>query len=413
MTVWELFRTYLAAPKVPWLRPPPTGSPVARHPFAFLVHPRADVRLDLQRAWAPLSVVPERVLTRAMKFPLPPMYMGGTTYADDPGREAGCVMMLPIGAEQMLTFDRTFVVERIKVALGALAARGVRTATLGALTSPVSRGGRLVAGRPDISVTTGNAFTAAVTMQAIERLLPWTPSSDPHVAIVGATGSVGSCVVRLLAERQTVSRMTLVARTKTDTERLAAEVGGRGLEVETGQTLDAAREADLVVLLTSAPRTILGSEHLKEGAVVLDDTQPRNTSPDLLRERPDVTVVDGGVVRMTDDVDIRADVGLPPGAAYACMAEAMLLGLEGHEGDFSLGSPTTEQARYTLELAYKHRRFGFDLADPFSFCRSMGVSWDAPRPAVRLDVVPQPLEPAEKPVRSRRFVRQAARAFSR
>jgi len=384
---------------------------VPRHPFAFLVHPRADVRLDLQRAWAPLGAIPERWLTRAAALPLPLIPMGSVHYADAPGVAAGWVMLLPIGAEQMLSFERKYVVSRIEQALGALAQRGVRTATLGALTSSVSRGGRMVAGRDDIRVTNGNAFTAAVTMQAIERMLPWAPSSDPHVAIIGATGSVGACVVRLLAERGSVSQMTLVARTKTDIERLAAEVARPGLTVHTGQTLDAAREADLVVLLTAAPRALLGSEHLKEGALVLDDTQPRNTSPDLLRERPDVLVVDGGVVRLKG-VDLRADVGLPPGATYACMAESMLLGLEGYDADFALGVPTVEQAKVTLELAQKYRRFGFDLADPFSFCEPLGISWEAPRTGARLPQAPRPVEPEQAP-RRRRFGVRAASAYRR
>lgn len=52
----------------------------------------------------------------------------------------------------------------------------------------------------------------------------------------------------------------------------------------------------LVVLLTSATDALLRSEHLGEGTVVVDDTQPRNTSPDLPRRRPDVLVLDGGIV---------------------------------------------------------------------------------------------------------------------
>src|SRR3712207_9274542 len=57
-----------------------------------------------------------------------------------------------------------------------------------------------------------------------------------------------------------------------------------------------AREAAVVVLLTSSTDNLLWAEHLRQGAVVMDCTQPRNTSPGLPADRPDVTVLDGGVV---------------------------------------------------------------------------------------------------------------------
>lgn len=345
-----------------------------RHPFAFVVHPRADVRQDLQRVWKPLGRIPHRALDRAMRLPVPPLPMGTVSFSDDPRTTAGRVLMLPIGARLMLASDRAWTVGRLKGALDTAARQGARTVGLGALTAPVSGGGHLVAGRPDIGVTNGNAYTAVMTVQGIERLLPQCPSTDPHVAVVGATGSVGSCVVRLLAERSAVSRMTLVARTRPKLDRLQADAARPGLDVDVSTSLASAREADLVVLMTSAADALLGSEHLKEGAVVLDDTQPRNTQPTLATDRPDVSVIDGGVVAVPG-ADIRADIGLPQGTTYACMAETMLLALDGHEGDFSVGRPTVEQARYMMELASAHRRFGFHLAPPHSFGRPLGTGW--------------------------------------
>ena len=45
-----------------------------------------------------------------------------------------------------------------------------------------------------------------------------------------------------------------------------------------------------------------------------DDTQPRNTDPRLAVERPDVTVIDGGVAAIPG-IDLRGDIGLPRGLA--------------------------------------------------------------------------------------------------
>ena len=361
-----------------------------RHPFAFVVHPRADVRKDLRRVWKPLGRLPRRALDRAMRLPVPALPMGDVTFTDAPGTTAGRVLMVPIGAALMLSADRAFVLRQIGRALDAAARRGARTVGLGALTAPVSGGGRRVAGRPDVGVTNGNAYTAVMTVQGIERLLPRCPTTDPHVAVVGATGSVGSCVTRLLAGRGVVSRMTLVARTPATLDRLAAEVGRPGLDVAVSTSLSSAREADLVVLMTSAPDAILGSEHLKPGAVVLDDTQPRNTRPSLATDRPDVTVVDGGVVAVPG-ADIRADIGLPPRTTYACMAETMLLALDGHEGDFSVGRPTVEHADHIEALAGSYGHLGFHLAPPHSFGRPLGAGWEAAPADVAVRPAPVPL----------------------
>ena len=102
---------------------------------------------------------------------------------------------------------------------------GASVVGLGALTTPASGAGRLLRDRPGITITTGNAFTAHLTVEAVRRLLPAAPGG--HVAIVGASGSVGSCVVRLLADEPVVADLTLVARGAARLAALADEVSAR------------------------------------------------------------------------------------------------------------------------------------------------------------------------------------------
>ena len=123
------------------------------------------------------------------------------------------------------------------------------------------------------------------------------------------------------------------------------------------------RRADLVVLLTSSSDSLLESEHLKSGAVVLDDTVPRNTDPALLITRPDVLIVDGGARRcQRHHAFAAAAIGLPRGLAYACLAETMLLALDEHEGHFAIGAATVDQAERMVALADRWRELGFTLA---------------------------------------------------
>jgi len=46
-------------------------------------------------------------------------------------------------------------------------------------------------------------------------------------------------------------------------------------------------------------------------------------------ERPDVLVVEGGMVEVPGRVDLGWNFGLPVGTAFACVCEPLLLGLEG------------------------------------------------------------------------------------
>jgi len=339
-----------------------------RSKFAFLMHPRNTVRSDMGLLLgAPFALVPDRVYLEAFRrFPVKPVLTGRMTYRDTPAETTGLIYTVPFTPDQLLGLPRQKVRARINLALDMARDAGATVIGLGALTAPVCNGGKALVERDDIGITNGNAYTAAMTLQGIERLLLRLPS-DPLVAFVGASGSVGSCLSKLYA-RKHGGRVLLVARNRGRLEKLAGEIARDDLEVTVSTEMDDVREADLIVLLTSATEALLRSEHLKHGAVVLDDTVPRNTDIRLLAERPDVTIVDGGLVEIPG-VDLKGTIGLPPNLAYACLAETMLLALEGHTGHFAIGNASVDQALRMLELAEKHREHGFNLAPFRSFGR--------------------------------------------
>ena len=336
--------------------------------FAFLIHPRSQVSSDITKLFnfAPLRLIPDGTYEAAMKrLPIPPLVTGQLRRSDAPNETAGWLVTVPLGARQLLELPRRFVQDKVAQAVDKAAELGAEIVGLGALTAPATLGGKTLEARQDVGITNGNAFTAAMTWMGIQRLLSRLPS-DPHIAVVGATGSVGSCLIELLAKRPLSSQLTLVARHQGRLEALAKKVCRDGLEVNVSTDMTSVREADLVVLLTSSSEALLGSEHLKDGAVVLDDTQPRNTDSHLQTQRPDVLIVDGGLVE-APGIIMRGRVGLPKNMLYACLAETILLGLEGHSGHFGIGAPKLEQAEYMLTVARKHAKLGFHLAPLHSF----------------------------------------------
>ncbi|MXV20867.1 semialdehyde dehydrogenase [Deinococcus xianganensis] len=329
--------------------------------FGFLLHPRTQIASDMGQLFgAPFGWVPDQAYNWALsKMPVPPLVTGRIRFDHSEPTPEGLLVTVPLSAPLLLGMNRRDVQHRVEDAVDKARDLGAGLVGLGGLTAPVTVGGKAFLHRTDIGITNGNAFTAAMTYLAIERLLPHLPIY-PVIALVGATGSVGACVTQMVAERH-LGQLLLVARNEERLELLRAPLQSKHVRISTDM-LDV-RQADLIILMTSAADALLHSEHLKEGAIVLDDTQPRNTSPALVQTRPDVQVVDGGLVEIPS-MRLKGTIGLKRGLAYACLAETMLLALDGHRGHFSLGHPRVDQAEYMLHLADRHAHLGFHLA-PF------------------------------------------------
>ena len=116
----------------------------------------------------------------------------------------------------------------------------------------------------------------------------------------------------------------------------------------------------MVIAVTSAVDFIIDPADLKSGAVVCDVARPRNVSRNVSALRNDVLVIEGGVIRVPGNADFHFNFGFPPHTCFACMAETMILALEGRYENFTLGRNLDPVQIDTIsELAKKH---GFALA---------------------------------------------------
>ncbi len=158
-------------------------------------------------------------------------------------------------------------------------------------------------------------------------------------------------------------RVILVGRDLERTQSIADEMANATATTDVGRI----KEADAVVTVTSSETEVVLPEHLKPGAIVCDVARPRDVSIRVAKERPDVLVIEGGVVRVPGDVTFGFDFGFPEKTAYACMSETMMLALEGDPKlfSFTLGKDVSvEQVDRVNALADKH---GFELAGFRSF----------------------------------------------
>jgi predicted amino acid dehydrogenase len=148
----------------------------------------------------------------------------------------------------------------------------------------------------DMVVTTGHPFTVAIMNSYVKRIVELHPKKLPLIAVVGAAGSTGSCLLNkmaadglnnfLLVDRVKVTGVVTIDDLLADMRKLKPD-----LKATSTTDLDRIKSADIVVVVSSAIGTIVKSEHLKPGAIVIDDSQPRNVDPQIARDRDDIRII--------------------------------------------------------------------------------------------------------------------------
>jgi hypothetical protein len=113
----------------------------------------------------------------------------------------------------------------------------------------------------------------------------------------------------------------------------------------------------LIVTTTTAINSrILDITLCKPGAVICDIARPPDITEEEAALRPDVLVVESGEILLPGKPNYGYDIGLPPGVAYACLAETALLALEGRFEDYTLGrNIEVERVKEIYRLFKKHQ----------------------------------------------------------
>jgi len=346
--------------------------------FAFVLHPLTVEYVARHPRYVWTRHLPRKVVEVSAAYM--PAQCVGTAKG---GRSAatgrlieGLIYALGATPRQMLTRPPEFTYRRLDAAIADAARRGARIAGLGAFTKVVGDAGVTVAKRAPIPVTTGNSLTIAATLETAKltaKRMGWRDLARGRAMIVGATGSIGSVCSRLLAAA--VKDVVLVS---IEPPRLAAlkrtilEEIPDATVVTDVTTARWAGSCDLIVTATSAfGQRVLDVSQCKPGAVILDVALPPDISAEEAGVRPDVLVVESGEVLIPGPIRFSFDIGLPPGVAYACLAEAALLAMEGRYESFTLGRDVAPaQVKEIYRLFRKHglkiaplRTFGESLSD--------------------------------------------------
>jgi acetylornithine/succinyldiaminopimelate/putrescine aminotransferase/predicted amino acid dehydrogenase/acyl-coenzyme A synthetase/AMP-(fatty) acid ligase len=224
---------------------------------------------------------------------------------------------------------------RLQQGVELAAQQGCEVVSLGAYTSVVTRDGTALHPPPGVHLTTGNSLTVAVGARRILRACQdrgIVAENRPALAVVGATGNIGSALTRhLLRGAHPFSRVILVARDRRRLRALADLLAAQypEISIENSTDLTAVRDAGVIAIAVATNEPLLYPHHLRRGhpTVVADISAPAAVSP-AARELEDLHVIPlAGTVVLPGERDFVMASHIHTGTAFCCAAEAMLLGL--------------------------------------------------------------------------------------
>ncbi len=205
--------------------------------------------------------------------------------------------------------------------------------------------------------TTGNTHTAWVICKQLEINAPriGIDLKKATVAVIGATGDIGSAVCRWLINKTGISELLMVARQQEPLALLQKELDG-GTVTSLNEALP---QADIVVWVASMPKTIeIDTDNLKKPCLMIDGGYPKNLDEKFHGEN--THVLKGGIVEFFNDIGWNmmelAEMQNPQREMFACFAEAMILEFEKCHTNFSWGrnNISLEKMEFIGAASLKH-----------------------------------------------------------
>jgi predicted amino acid dehydrogenase len=338
--------------------------------FAFVIHPLSQEYFKKIKPVELLSQVSPPLLMnsleRVMAYAPPFVYSHVSGITSPTGVETeGWLISVGGTPKEIMRHSPEFTYRRLLAAADTARKLGAQIMGLGAFTKVVGDAGLTVAKRAPLPITTGNSYSASGALWAAHdamlrlNLLP-KPQKGRKLAfkamVVGATGAIGSVCARLLAKVATevylVSPET--AKLLALKESILKETPDAKLTLAAHADKDLAAMDMIVTATSGAGKKILDIMQVKPGCVITDVARPLDLPPDEVAKRPDVLVIESGEILLPGTVKMKS-IGLPKNVAYACLAETIVLALEGRFENFTVGRVIEwEKVREIYKLGLKH-----------------------------------------------------------
>ncbi len=290
--------------------------------FVWIVHPRKIK--EVKETYPQARFLPDSLL-RFLLFWKKPFVLTSVRV----GEKKGYIVICPLTARQMLLYRR-WAYRKIKQSAFLSKKLGAKLVGLGALTAPLSQGGeKLKKECKELFFTTGNTYTVALAWEDIQQIIQrhFPQTNDLKIAVVGATGSIGSALSKILVQ-QKYGYLYFLGKTPSHLKELEQSLLNSRPQTSFQVTTDwsVLLSADLIIMATASHTALLRKEHLKRGAVIYNISQPSNILPEI-ENNPLFKVYPGGLVK-TPRVKHKANFLPSSEINFACFAEVLLLAQE-------------------------------------------------------------------------------------
>ena len=337
--------------------------------FAFVIHPLSQ---EYFRNVKPLDAVADVApgifmdgVEKLMAHAPPFVYSHVTGITSPTGAEVeGWLITVGGTPKELMAHDPEFTYSRLLAAADMAQKLGAQIMGLGAFTKVVGDAGVTVAKRAPLPITTGNSYSASGALwaahDAIRRLGIADVDAKGHIKgnamVVGATGAIGSVCARLLAMAADELWLVSIEPAKLLALKEDIEREHQRAKINVGADADEhIADMDVIVTATSgAGKKVLDIMKVKPGAVITDVARPLDLSAEDVAKRPDLLVIESGEIELPGDPQMKG-IGLPKGVAYACLADTIVLALEGRYETFTVGRNIEwEKVKEIYRLGLKH-----------------------------------------------------------
>ena len=349
----------------------PTGKFRNIRRFAFVIHPLSQefIKKGLPIPKGTPKFIMNQVETLAAHMP-PMVYCKMENIVSPTGAEAeGWLITVGGTPKEMLARSPEFTYRRLLQAAKMAEKLGAQIMGLGAFTKVVGDAGITVARRSSIPITTGNSYSASGALWAaadamrrmglvkVKKGEKGNKRVPAKTMVIGASGSIGSVSARLLA--MAFDEVVIAGRDMKKLEELKKSILKDTPDAKVVCSTDydsLLGEMDMIVTSTSgAGKKILDITKVKPGCVITDVARPLDLPPEEVAKRPDVLVIESGEIELPTKVRGMKSIGLPNNVIYACLAETIVLALEGRFEVFTIGRDTEwPKVKEIYKLGIRH-----------------------------------------------------------